>query len=99
MNPRTLFVSNFWKEARIPLRNVRGIDKSLITQVILGGQVVVYFWNRTEFGDRIIFMPRWDGQVFSWARPIEDELLNAVAAAGGSGVNPPDQEPTNAATS
>ena len=99
IDPRNLHVSNFWKRIRIPLRYVRGVDRSLFTQFMRRDQIVVYFWTNTEFGDHIIFIPRWTGQVFNWKRPIEDEICNAVAAAGGSGLYPPDSEPTTTATS
>jgi hypothetical protein len=84
MDDQALYISNFRQEIRVELRDIASVSEN---RWVNSHPITVEFHRRTEFGDRVVFMPtvRW------WAgwrpHPIVAELREAArrAAAGTTG--------------
>ena len=80
MDDEALWVSNYLREVRVPLADVRDVTASAW---VSGRPVTVHLWRDCAFGARIVFLPvlhawRWWGE-----HPVVDELRAAVARAQG----------------
>lgn len=79
-----LYVSNYLRRVRIPLTEVAAVKESSF----LGGKqwtVVVELRGRSEFGERIVFIPRWFGFA---AHDIAEEIRYAIALQPDNSLHP-----------
>jgi hypothetical protein len=81
MDETYLYVSNYRREARIPLRQVAAVSENRWVNI---HPVTIEFRSSTEFGDRVIFMPkmRWLG--FWTSHPVVAQIREAAARAAAS---------------
>ena len=80
MDDHMLYVSNYSTEITVPLANVARVSEN---RWLRDHPVTIEFYTDTEFGPRIVFMPktRWWG---SWSsHPVVQEIRTAVARATG----------------
>jgi hypothetical protein len=77
MDDLALFISNYFTEIMVPLRNVTDVAES-------GHHVTIRFRTQTRFGSKIIFMPQFQWFGFSRPHPVVDEIRSSVRRAGGS---------------
>jgi hypothetical protein len=63
----TLLISNYWREIRVPLRDVHDVTESRWINI---HPVTLHLRHPTAFGSRVVFMPktRWFGSW--WPHPI-----------------------------
>ena len=80
MDGTALYISNYWREATVPLRQVVAVTENRWVNL---HPVTIEFRSATEFGDRIVFMPK--ARVFNlWtSHPVVAEIRRAVAGATG----------------
>src|SRR5262249_62361427 len=78
MDDTSLYVSNYLREIQVPLRQVAAVTENRWVNI---HPVTIQFRSATEFGDRVVFMPRrrW----FGWGRshPVVAEIRHAVGRA------------------
>jgi hypothetical protein len=55
LDGQCLYVSNYLREISIPLANVRDVTEN---RWVNFHPITIYFQNTTEFGDKIVFMPK-----------------------------------------
>ena len=74
----TLLISNYWREIRVPLRDVHDVTESRWINI---HPVPLHLRHPTAFGSRVVFMPqtRWFGS--GWPHPIVEELRRLVQQA------------------
>ncbi len=80
MDDQMLYVSNYVTEIAVPLANVARVSEN---RWLRDHPVTIEFYTETEFGARIVFMPktRWWG---SWSsHPVVQEIRTAAARATG----------------
>jgi hypothetical protein len=80
-----LYVSNFLREIRIPLSDIEEITEN---RWVSTRPITVEFRHETEFGSRIVFMPRPRWWRLWRAHPVVGELEAATRRARGL---PPEQ--------
>ena len=66
-----LYVSNYLKEISVPLSHITAVTEH---RWINSHPVTVYFQFSTEFGDRIVFMPKTRWFAFFSSHPVVGEL-------------------------
>lgn len=73
-----LYVSNYWREIKVPVAAIASVTENRWTNI---HPVTIHFRVRTEFGQRIIFMP--SVRLLPWAsHPVVQELLEAAEEGG-----------------
>jgi hypothetical protein len=80
----TLYVSNYLRQIRIPLSEVASVEVSRIWAWQPRTVVIKLRWP-TEFGRRIVFIPRACGY---WAEDVAAEVWDAVEAQHNNGMHP-----------
>jgi hypothetical protein len=80
MDETSLYISNYLREAQVPLRQVMTVTENRWLNI---HPVTIKFRSATEFGDRVVFMPkvRWFGLWTS--HPVVAEIQEAVDRAIG----------------
>lgn len=80
MDDRWLYVSNYVQEIQVPLEQIEDISENRWVNI---RPITVEFRRPTDFGSRIVFMPktRWWG--FWSAHPVVAELESAIRQARG----------------
>src|SRR5437763_1143410 len=78
MTDRELRISNYRREIIVPLSDVDEVTENRWVNI---HPVTVQFIRRTDFGHRIVFMPKRRPFGFFSSHPIVAELRAAVAAA------------------
>lgn len=69
---RQLYVSNYLREICIPFSGVRDVSQNRWLNI---RPITIYFRDVTEFGDRVMFMPKQRFGILFWrADPEVDEL-------------------------
>lgn len=71
VDARNLYVSNYLREAAIPLRNIESVTENRWINV---HPVTVHFRAPTEFGQKITFMPKVRFLAFWSSHPVVSEL-------------------------
>lgn len=66
-----LYVSNFLKEIKIPLSEVRKVTEMML---INPNPITIHLKHPTRFGKKIIFIPTYRFFSFDGSHPIVDEL-------------------------
>jgi hypothetical protein len=84
MDDRMLYVSNYSREIAVPLVSVAEVKENRWVNI---HPVTIEFHHETEFGSRIVFMPkvRWFG--FWSSHPVVEEIRTAVSRATGRAPN------------
>jgi hypothetical protein len=80
MTDRELRISNYLREIVVPLSDIDQVTENRWTKI---HPVTVQFVRRTDFGHRIVFMPKARPFAFFSAHPIVAELRAAARAAKG----------------
>ena len=78
MTDRELRISNYLREIVVPLSDV---DQVTENRWVNGHPVTVQFVRRTDFGHRIVFMPRVRPFALFSSHPIVAELRAAIETA------------------
>jgi len=80
MDDRMMYVSNYSREIAVPLVSVAEVKENRWLNI---HPVTIEFHHETEFGSRIVFMPkvRWFGLWSS--HPVVEEIRTAVSRATG----------------
>lgn len=69
---RQLYVSNYLREICIPFSGVRDVSQNRWLNI---RPITIYFRNVTEFGDKVVFMPKRRIAFRFWrVDPVVDEL-------------------------
>jgi len=78
LDDKTLYISNYFKEIRVPLENVAGVSENRWINTHL---VTLVFKNKTQYGISVVFMPtvRWIS--FFSSHPVVSEIRVAVERA------------------
>ena len=72
MDGRELFVSNYFREIRIPFSAVIDVRQN---RWLNSRPITIYFRDATEFGDRASFIPKWRIRLQFWRiDPVVGEL-------------------------
>lgn len=72
----TIYVSNYLKEIRIPFEAIADVTENRWINI---HPVTIHLRSATEFGDRIVFMPKI--RIFGWSsHPVVAELRELVHA-------------------
>lgn len=81
LSGRTLLISNYLKEIR-----VEGDEIAEVTSIkwLAHQPVTIHFRQRTEFGDRITFMPKIRWLNLGDIHPVVDELRQVSVGMGGA---------------
>jgi hypothetical protein len=82
MDDHALYISNYAKEIVVPLANVAEVTENRWINI---HPVTVVFHAETEFGSRIVFMPKVRWFAFWSSHPVVDDIRRAVARATGRG--------------
>jgi hypothetical protein len=82
MDDHALYISNYAKEIVVPLANVVEVTENRWINI---HPVTVVFHAETEFGSRIVFMPKVRWFAFWSSHPVVDDIRRAVARATGRG--------------
>jgi hypothetical protein len=82
MDDKALYISNYSREIVVPLVNVAEVTENGWLNI---HPVTITFHSDTEFGSRVVFMPktRWFG--FWSSHPVVDEIRTAANRATGRG--------------
>ena len=80
MDETSLYISNYLREVQVPLRQVMAVTENRGLNI---HPVTITFRSATEFGDRVVFMPkvRWFGLWTS--HPVVAEIQEAVHRSMG----------------
>jgi hypothetical protein len=82
MTDDALYISNYRKEIRVPFGDIAAVSEN---RFISGHPVWIEFRHTTDFGNRILFMPKWIWLTNWRSHPIVAELRQAaLRAPGGS---------------
>jgi len=82
MDHHALYVSNYAKDIEVPLANVAEVTENRWINI---HPVTLVFHAKTEFGSRIVFMPKVRWFAFWSSHPVVDDIRRAVARATGRG--------------
>lgn len=82
MDERSLYVSNYRDEILVPLADVSIVTENRWVNI---HPVTIHLHRETEFGDRIVFMPKIRWFAFWSSHPVVAEIRSAVARATGQG--------------
>jgi hypothetical protein len=80
-----LHISNFRREIVVPLRDVDRVRQNWFEM----HWIVIRLARESEFGRRIVFIPKREFRRFGWTHPLVDHLRDAVAAAKKRELAPP----------
>jgi hypothetical protein len=80
IDERWLYVSNYFKEIRVPLEHIEDVSENRWVNI---RPITVEFRRETEFGSRIIFMPKTRWWAFWRAHPLVGELEAAARQVRG----------------
>jgi len=80
MDDAALYVSNYLREARVPLRQIMAVTENRWLNI---HPVTIQFRSATEFGDRVVFMPKARWFAFWSPHPVVAEIRQAVDRATG----------------
>ncbi len=81
MDDQALYVSNYLREIRIPLQQVETIGENKWINL---HPVTIEFHDKTDFGQRIVFMPKVRWFAFWSSHPVVEEIRQAVSVSVGS---------------
>jgi hypothetical protein len=80
LDDETIYISNYFREIGVPLRLIEDVAENRWINI---RPVTIQFRHPTDFGDKIIFVPRtrvfWPGN----PNPIVAELRTLAGGAGG----------------
>jgi len=82
MDDRALYISNYSKEIVVPLGNVAEVTENRWINI---HPVSLVFHAETEFGSRIVFMPKVRWFAFWSSHPVVEDVRKAVARATDRG--------------
>jgi hypothetical protein len=77
LDSKCLYVSNYLRETSIPLSNVKDVTENRWANY---HPVTIHFFDATEFGEKITFMPKLRYFGFWRSHPIVDELKQLAGA-------------------
>ena len=80
MDDRFLFISNYVTEIAVPLANVAKVSENRLAR---DHPVTIDFLTDTEFGSRVVFMPKSRWFRSSSPHPVVEEIRSAVGQASG----------------
>ena len=80
MDDRALYISNYSTEIAVPLRNVARVSENRWINI---HPITIEFHAETEFGPRIVFMPKARWFAFWSSHPVVQEIRTAVDRATG----------------
>ena len=69
-----LVVANYWREARIPFKNIQAVEPVWWYK---GRLVRVRFASKTPFGSLVYYMPKW-GPALAMFSPPEEKLRSVI---------------------
>ena len=81
MDETSLYISNYLREAQVPLRQVMTVTENRWLNI---HPVTIKFRSATEFGDRVVFMPKVRLFGLWTSHPVVTEIHEAVDRAMGS---------------
>lgn len=82
MDDKALYISNYSKEIVVPLANVAEVTENRWLNI---HPVTIAFHSDTEFGARVVFMPKARWFAFWSSHAVVDEIQAAVRRATGRG--------------
>jgi hypothetical protein len=80
MDDTSLYVSNYLREIQVPLRQVADVTENRWVNI---HPVTIQFRSATEFGERVVFMPKRRLFGFWRSHPVVAEIRHAVDRAAG----------------
>ena len=92
LDDQSLYISNYLTEIAVPLANVANVTELRWLSTHL---ITIDFLTDTEFGSRVVFLPRWVGGPLSpqpFPHPVVEEIRTTVRKITGrapGGVNGP----------
>jgi hypothetical protein len=89
LDDETLYVSNFFREIRVPLRDIEDVSENRWINI---RPITVEFRRDTDFGSAIIFMPRTRWWKFWRPHPVVGEIESAMRSARGLPLQRPDAQ-------
>jgi hypothetical protein len=75
IDSRNLFISNYFHEIQVPLAEVEDVTEWRWDNT---HPVTIHFIRPTEFGNKVIFMPKLRMFGFWSSHPVVDQILSAV---------------------
>ena len=82
MDDRALYISNYLREIVVPLGNVAEVTENRWINI---HPVTLVLHTETEYGSRVVFMPKVRWFAFWSSHPVVEEVRKAVARATGRG--------------
>jgi hypothetical protein len=70
IDDKFLYISNYLKESSVPFLNIRDITELRLR----GHPVTIHFKEKTEFGEKITFLPKMRFFNFAGSHPVVSEL-------------------------
>jgi hypothetical protein len=80
MDAKALYISNYMTEITVPLTNVAEVTGSRWSNT---HDVTIRFHTQTEFGPKIVFIPKSQLFLIGRPHPVVAEIRSAVARANG----------------
>ena len=80
MDDKVLYISNYTREITVPLANVAQVSEN---RWLNSHPVTIEFHSGTEFGSRVVFMPKFRWFAFLSSHPVVQEIRVAVERATG----------------
>lgn len=78
-----LYVSNYLREIAIPLSEIRDVTENVWINI---HPVTIHLKSPSEFGDKIVFMPKVRFFAFFSSHPVVEELKELARAKGAGNV-------------
>ena len=75
MDDKFLYVSNFRKEIIVPLSEIHDVTEIVWINI---HPVKIHFKSTTEFGDKIVFMPKFRMFSFFSSHPVVEKLKTSA---------------------
>ncbi|OLC37597.1 MAG: hypothetical protein AUH81_05950 [Candidatus Rokubacteria bacterium 13_1_40CM_4_69_5] len=80
MDDKALYISNYSTEIVVPLANVAEVTENRWLNI---HPVTITFHSDTEFGPRVVFMPKRRWFAFWSSHPVVDEIRTTARRATG----------------
>jgi len=86
LDDQALYISNYHREIVVPLRDIEFVTESRWINI---HPITIHLQRDTEFGTRIVFMPKVRWFAFCSSHPIVAELRAAAARSRGASPDAP----------
>jgi hypothetical protein len=70
-----IYISDFTKEVKVPWSQIDSVSSSYLSNDL---RIRIYFTEKNDFGDKILFIPKWEPYSFFTTHPVIIELRKRI---------------------